>query len=94
MIERFKEFYNNQFKNKSYNQTSCDDVLNTWRIYRSKIADGTLALNEYTNRDGRNNGYLTYFLEVTSRVFGSSKPGTAWGFMIKMNDDVWAWHNA
>lgn len=37
MIERFKEFYNNLFKNKTYNQTSCDEVLNTWRDYRSKI---------------------------------------------------------
>lgn len=92
MIERFKEFYNNKFKNKSYNQTSCDDVLNTWRNYRSKIADGTLALNEYTNRDGRNNGYLTYFLEFTSNVFGSSKPGSAWNFMVKMNNDNATYH--
>jgi len=87
MIERFKQFYNENFKDKYYNQSACNEVLDRWRNYRAKIADGTLTLNEYTNRNGRNNDYLAYFLETTSRVFGSSKPGTAWGFMVKMNED-------
>lgn len=87
MIERLKSFYNNQFKDKVYNQATCDEVLQKWDYYRNKILNDTLTLNDYTNRSYNTNDYLTYFLERASRTFGWSRPGNSWQYMVKMNDD-------
>lgn len=70
------------------------DVLkNGWEIYRRKLIDDSLELQDYTNRKENNHNvpgkYLCNFLERTTKtVFGSSKPpGSAHGFEVKLNDD-------
>ncbi len=67
--------------NNEYNKT-----IDKWKMYRQKIEDGTITLEEYTNRINSKD-YLTYFLEYDSDIFGSSKGGNAFHYMIKMNDD-------
>lgn len=68
-----------------------ENLQNDWRYYRNKIKDGTLSLQEYTNRlenSSERGGYLCNFLErTTSEIYGSSKPGNASNFEIKLNDD-------
>jgi 5-methylcytosine-specific restriction protein B len=64
-----------------------------WEQYRTKIKDGTLNLDEYTNRKDAATAtmpgsYLCNFLERdTKTVFGSSKPGNSNNFEIKLNSD-------
>ncbi|MEY8847632.1 McrB family protein [Psychroserpens sp. XS_ASV72] len=62
-----------------------------WQYYRERILDGTIGLDDYTNRLENNNergGYLCNFLErTTSEIYGSSKPGNASNFEIKLNND-------
>src|SRR5690606_37517713 len=67
--------------------------LADYQFYKSKIADGSFNLDDYTNvlykTDGKQGGYLCNFLErTTSRVFGSSKPGNATNFEVKLNKDA------
>jgi 5-methylcytosine-specific restriction enzyme B len=70
-----------------------DDLIVHWNKYKDKITSDTLSLDDYTNKLGRATatmpgGYLCNFLERTTRtVLGSSKPGTAFGFEVKLNDD-------
>lgn len=70
-----------------------DNLINQWQQYREKITNGTLSLDEYTNRLGAPTatmpgGYLCNFLERTTRtVLGSSKPGSALNFEVKLNDN-------
>jgi DNA polymerase III delta prime subunit len=88
-----------QFKDE-YTETDCNDIqkaineLQTqWTTYREKIMDGSLSIDDYTNRKYSNDatmpgGYLCNFLERTTRViYGSSKPGNANNFMVKLNED-------
>jgi len=64
-----------------------------WNLYKSKIVDNSFSLDNYTNRLNREEdqlpgGYLCNFLErETRKVFGSSKPGNANNFEIKLNSD-------
>ncbi|MGQ8366860.1 AAA family ATPase [Glaciecola sp. 1036] len=64
-----------------------------WKIYREKIRESNLTLREYTNikaNDDANlpGNYLCNFLErTTPEFFGSSKPGNANNFEVKMNND-------
>lgn len=60
-------------------------VLTKWREYRDKIINGTLTLEEYTNRKPID--YLCNFAENESEFFGSSRAGYATHFMVKLNDD-------
>lgn len=67
-------------------------LLEHWNVYKSKIKAGSLSLEEYTNRKSDTESvpgyYLCNFLERTTRtVFGSSKPGNANNFEIKLNRD-------
>lgn len=68
-------------------------LLSEWQQYRTKIEDGSLNLDEYTNRKDAVSAtmpgsYLCNFLERdTKTVFGSSKPGNSNNFEIKLNSD-------
>ncbi|PQB07552.1 restriction endonuclease [Polaribacter filamentus] len=68
-----------------------ENLQKDWQYYRKKIKDGTLSLQDYTNRlenSSERGGYLCNFLErTTSEIYGSSKPGNASNFEIKLNDD-------
>ena len=70
-----------------------EHLLLQWKSYRDKILDDSFTLDDYTNRIDITKaqmpgGYLCNFLERTTRIlFGSSKPGNAHRFGIKLNSD-------
>ncbi|RIJ42655.1 McrB family protein [Pontibacter oryzae] len=70
-----------------------DATIESWHVYKNKIIDGSFSLDDYTNTlsnsDGSlEGGYLCNFLERSTRsLFGSSKPGTAINFGVKLNSD-------
>ncbi|RAR50872.1 McrB family protein [Flavobacterium lacus] len=78
---------------EKYRTDEIAKLLNDWDIYRVKIINDTLTLEDFTNI--LNNptatmpgGYLCNFLERTTKtVFGSSKPGNAENFEVKLNND-------
>ncbi|MBD0832517.1 AAA family ATPase [Aestuariibaculum sp. TT11] len=80
-------------KNKDINNQQIESVINEWSLYKDKIINDTLSLDEYTNILGSHTatmpgGYLCNFLERTTRVvLGSSKPGNAENFEVKLNND-------
>lgn len=63
------------------------------KVYVDKLQQQTFTLTEYTNRktsdkDQVPGGYLCNFLERTTKgIFGSSKPGNATNFEVKLNSD-------
>lgn len=69
------------------------NLQEAWDLYKGKIIDNSFSLDNYTNRLNREDGqlpggYLCNFLErETRKVFGSSKPGNANNFEIKLNSD-------
>ena len=68
------------------------DALQTdWKYYRDKIVADKLLIEDYTNRienSSEKGGYLCNFLErTTSEIYGSSKPGNANNFEVKLNKD-------
>ena len=88
-----------QFRD-GYSESECkaeikeiEQLLSQWHEYKEKILNDSLALEEYTNRKDRDDaslpgGYLCNFLERTTRSkFGSSKPGNANNFEVKLNED-------
>lgn len=74
-------------------QVGIKQALSDWGLYKQKVATGTLTLEEYTNvlrspSATLPGGYLCNFLErATSSVLGSSKPGNAENFEVKLNAD-------
>lgn len=93
MWVKFKEpYYNDQQKNISI-RNDIEGLLENWKQYKSKIQNETLSIDDYTNRLNKDieqmpGGYLCNFLErTTSPFFGSSKPGNANNFEIKLNSD-------
>lgn len=80
-------------KDKSEANDKAVKLSSEWQQYRTKIEDGTLNLDEYTNRKDADTAtmpgsYLCNFLERdTKTVFGSSKPGNSNNFEIKLNSD-------
>lgn len=89
--EKFKS--ETKQEDKSYNETEINILLDQWKQYKDKILNDTLDLDEYTNTLGNTTatmpgGYLCNFLERTTKtVLGSSKPGTAFNFEVKLNND-------
>ncbi|RSO15059.1 restriction endonuclease [Acinetobacter pittii] len=75
------------------NNGEVEKLISEWKLYKDKILNDTLSLDDYTNILGNSTatmpgGYLCNFLERTTRsVLGSSKPGTAFNFEVKLNDD-------
>ncbi|MCU9935065.1 McrB family protein [Mycoplasmopsis cynos] len=80
--------YENTYKDKVYEKRleKYNETINKWKEYRQKIKDGTITLEDYTNRKNFKH-YLTYFLEFDSADIGSSRCGNAFQYMIKMNDN-------
>ncbi len=80
-------------EDKNYNAREIETLTNHWEKYREKIINDTLTLDDYTNTLGNATaimpgGYLCNFLERTTKtVLGSSKPGTAENFGVKLNND-------
>jgi len=70
-----------------------DELLNSWQKYKNEISANSLSLDNYTNRLDKKTatmpgGYLCNFLErSTSELLGSSKPGTAKSFGVKLNNN-------
>lgn len=83
---------------KKFNNEEVEKLISEWKLYKDKILNDTLSLNDYTNILGNTTaimpgGYLCNFLERTTRiVLGSSKPGTAFNFEVKLNDDNSTYH--
>lgn len=94
-IKALWEKYKSETKqeDKNFNTTEIENLLSQWQQYRNKILNYTLSLDDYTNTLGSATatmpgGYLCNFLERTTRtVLGSSKPGTAFNFEVKLNND-------
>lgn len=80
-------------EDKANNNREIESLIAQWNQYKDKITNDTLSLDEYTNTLGSvtatmPGGYLCNFLERTTRtVLGSSKPGTAFNFEVKLNND-------
>lgn len=99
-IKALWEKYKSETKQevKSFNSNEIDTLLSQWKQYKDKIINDTLSLDEYTNTLGSDTaimpgGYLCNFLERTTRtVLGSSKPGSAFNFEVKLNDDNSTYH--
>ncbi|MCH8517945.1 MAG: AAA family ATPase [Cyclobacteriaceae bacterium] len=78
---------------KKFNNDEVEKRISEWNSYKDKILNDTLSLDDYTNTLSSSTatmagGYLCNFLERTTRiVLGSSKPGTAFNFEVKLNDD-------
>jgi 5-methylcytosine-specific restriction protein B len=80
-------------EDKNANNREIETLITQWSQYKEKITKDTLRLDDYTNTLGSATatmpgGYLCNFLERTTRtVLGSSKPGTAFNFEVKLNND-------
>ncbi|MEI8087646.1 MAG: AAA family ATPase [Paludibacter sp.] len=80
-------------EDKAANTREIESIISQWKQYKDKITNDTLSLDDYTNILGSATatmpgGYLCNFLERTTRtVLGSSKPGTAFNFEVKLNND-------
>lgn len=82
---------------EKFNNDEVNNLISDWKLYRDKILNDSLSLDDYTNILISNptmpGGYLCNFLERTTRtVLGSSKPGTALNFEVKLNDDNFTYH--
>ncbi|WP_205503396.1 McrB family protein [Rufibacter psychrotolerans] len=91
-LKEFWEGYKKSFDKKDIEE-KLEMRMKEWQAYKSRIANGSFSLEDYTNTLSNTNGslaggYLCNFLERTTRqVFGSSKPGTAINFGVKLNND-------
>lgn len=80
-------------EDRKFNNDEVEKRIAEWQLYKDKILNDTLSLDGYTNTLSSSTatmpgGYLCNFLERTTRiVLGSSKPGTAFNFEVKLNDD-------
>jgi len=89
--EKFKS--ETKTEDKDFNNKEIETLIAQWNQYKDKITNGTLGLDDYTNTLGSASatmpgGYLCNFLERTTKtVLGSSKPGTAFNFEVKLNND-------
>jgi 5-methylcytosine-specific restriction protein B len=89
--EKFKS--ETKQEDKNFNTAEIDKLLIGWASYKAKIINGTLSLEDYTStieiaKNRMPGHYLCNFLERTTKtVLGSSKPGTAENFGVKLNND-------
>jgi hypothetical protein len=89
--QKFKSSYSE--KDKGMIHKEIERIQNDWTQYRNKINDNTLTIDDYTNRSGAASAtmpkdYLCNFLERdTKSIYGSSKPGNANNFEVKLNVD-------
>lgn len=94
-IKALWEKYKSETKeeDKNANNRGIETLIEQWNQYKNKIINDTLGLDDYTNTLGSVSatmpgGYLCNFLERTTRIsLGSSKPGNAENFEVKLNND-------
>jgi 5-methylcytosine-specific restriction enzyme B len=75
------------------------DLLNStddqWLFWKSRVISPNFNLDDYANTKENvkdeetilHSFYLMYFLEFSSQIYGSSKPGNAFNYGLKMNSD-------
>ncbi len=77
----------NEYNSKQVNEDKRNNVMKKWGVYKIKILDNSLSLDDYTNNvnNDPNNpgGYLCNFLENSTQCFGLSRPGSANQFGVK-----------
>ena len=90
----WEDFKNSQTANEVDTiDKSIVKLKDDWLFYKKKLNGKSLMLDDYTNRLGNSEaqgpgGYLCNFLERETRdIYGSSKPGNANNFEIKLNED-------
>lgn len=94
--EKFKS--DTKEEHKENDRKEIDQLILDWNKYKEKILNDSISLDDYTNTLGNSTakmpgGYLCNFLERTTRtVLGSSKPGTAFNFEVKLNNDNSTYH--
>lgn len=98
-INELRKIWERYRKNsdKKRHTKNAEIILSEWAEYSKLIKNNKLSLDQYTNRlelipekkqTNAPSNYLCYFLETESRMpFGSCKPGNAYRFMVKLNDD-------
>lgn len=84
----------NEFNDK---EDELNNLIKEWMAYKDKIINETIDLDDYTNILANPiempGGYLCNFLErTTSSLLGSSKPGDARHFEVKLNSDNSTYH--
>jgi hypothetical protein len=89
----WKTFKEQHSDTKDEIKNGVEALLDGWKQYKTKINDDTFSLDDYTNRLDNDpkpsmpGGYLCNFLERTTReLLGSSKPGNAQNFGVKLNE--------
>ena len=84
------------FRNSEIDQNEILSVDEAWSYWKNRILSSDFNIDDYANRLQNISdeavkdygGYLMNFLERTSSVvYGSSKPGNAFNYGIKMNED-------
>lgn len=75
-----------------YQENEYKRLVDEWHIYKRKLQEDEFRLEDYANRLSNNSGlpggYLCNFLErTTKKAFGSSKPGNAFRYGLKKNND-------
>lgn len=89
LIEELKNVAGNSTKPDFINQEPYKTIIATFKGFKEKILEENnkkFELTDYTNiLGGEVTEYLCHFLEITSSVFGSSRPGNANQFGIKRN---------
>lgn len=85
-----------EYRNFAFDQAEVERVDRAWQYWRGRILADDFNLNDFANvlgniedpRVSEYGGYLMNFLERTSsKIYGSSKPGNADNYGIKMNTD-------
>jgi hypothetical protein len=95
-MEKIIALYEKRKDSFAFDQEARTRVDEAWQYFRDKIVNDTFTLEDFANtipniqdRDIIDKGgYLMNFLERTSsKSYGSSKPGNAFNYGIKMNND-------
>lgn len=85
-----------EYQNFAFDPAEVERVDRAWQYWRGRILADDFNLNDFANvlgniedpRVSEYGGYLMNFLERTSsKIYGSSKPGNADNYGIKMNTD-------
>ena len=78
-----------EFDKATNRKGALSDVLKTWSDISKEWLDNTDRLKLYTNILSKNDGkeYICHFLEITSNIFGSSRPGNSNQYMIYRDNE-------
>ena len=93
-----KDLQNDAFTSFPYKSKNQEDILtvkSNWEYWKRKILSNEFHLEDFANRFDNindkivlnNGGCLMNFLEWRSRIYGSSKPGNAFNYGIKLNEN-------